>query len=99
MPRIERMMSKNLVGLLVSVAVVVAAPLIGLITTVLFLRSSFQETAAADPSHKAQLLAQGISESMNATAAGMIVSLLAIAPTIVFAVRLHRESKPKTPPS
>jgi biopolymer transport protein ExbB len=95
----QQPLSKNLVGLLVSAAVVVAAPLVGLVTTVLFLRSSFHDTAAVDPSEKARFLAEGISESMNATAFGMIVALLAIAPTIVFAVRLYRESKRKTPPS
>jgi biopolymer transport protein ExbB/TolQ len=88
-------MSRNLVGLIISAGVIVAAPLLGLAVTVLFLQGTFKANTSADPSQKARLLAEGISGAMNATAFGLIVGVLAIIPTIVFAVRLYRESKPK----
>lgn len=86
-------MSRNLVGLIISAGVVVAAPILGLAVSALFLRGSFNSTASADPSQKARLLAEGISESMNATAFGLIVSLVAMVAAIVFGVRLAREKK------
>ena len=85
--------SKNLIGLLVSGGFVVVAPFLGLAITVLFLRGAFRETAGVDPSQKARHLAEGISEAMNGTACGMVVSLLAMVPTVFFGVRLYRESK------
>ena len=93
-------MNKNLVGLLVSALLVVAAPVIGLTVTLFFLRGAFHLTASADPSEKARLLGEGISEEMNGTACGLVVSCLALVPTVIFAVRLHRDSKrePSPPP-
>lgn len=90
-----RKMSDNLLGLLVSVAVVVGAPLVGLTFTVLSLRRSFGDVAgeSVDPSQKARILAEGISEGMNGTALGLVASTIALVPTVIFAVRLHRESK------
>jgi biopolymer transport protein ExbB/TolQ len=97
-PGVKPATNKNLVGLLVSAGVLAAAPLIGLAATVLFLRGAFAGAAAADPSEKARVLAEGIAESMNAMAFGLAVSVIAIVPTVVFAVRLHRESKRQAPP-
>src|ERR1700710_792734 len=87
--------NKNLVGLLVSGGLVIAAPLIGLTVTVFFLRGAFQSTAATgtDPSQKSRLLAEGISEAMNGTAFGLAVSCIALVLAVIFAVRLHRASK------
>jgi biopolymer transport protein ExbB/TolQ len=94
----KKNMNKNLVGLLASGVLVIAAPLIGLTFTVFFLRGAFQATAGADPSQKSRLLAEGISEAMNGTAFGLVVSCIALVPTVVFAVRLHRDSKRGPPP-
>ena len=91
-------MNKNLVGLLISGVVVVAAPLLGLAVTVFYLRGAFRETASADPSQKARLLGEGISEAMNGTACGMVVSCLALVPALIFGVRLYRNSKRRPPP-
>lgn len=93
-------MNKNLVGLLASAVLLVSAPLLGLTVTVFFLRGAFRETAGADPSQKARLLAEGISEAMNGTACGLVISCVALVPTVIFAARLYRDSKrgPAPPP-
>ncbi len=91
--------SKNLIGLLVSGGLVVVAPFLGFAITVLFLRGAFRETATVDPSQRARHLAAGISLAMNGTFCGMLVSLLAMVPTVIFAVRLHRESRRERPQS
>jgi biopolymer transport protein ExbB/TolQ len=85
--------NKNFVGLLASGVVVVAAPLLGLTVTNFKLQSAFRQAASTEPSQKARLLAEGISQSMPATAYGLVVSLLALVSTIVFAVRFYRDSK------
>ena len=85
--------NRNLIGLLASVAVAVLAPFLGLGVTVLSLLFSFHQIAAIAPPSKARVLADGISSSMHATAAGIVVSLLALVPMGVFAVRLYRASK------
>lgn len=90
---------RALVGVAVGASIVVGAPLVGLLATVVQLRRAFGATATADPSEKAKLLAQGISESMNCTAAGLVVSLVALVPTILFAVRLARASKKPPAPT
>jgi biopolymer transport protein ExbB/TolQ len=85
--------SKNLLGLIASAAVVVAAPVLGLLVSTLLVRSAFDATTAVDPSEKARILAEGISESMNSTATGLLVSLVALVVGMFFAVRLYREVK------
>lgn len=86
-------MSRNLVGLLVSAGVMVAAPLVGLLSTLLLLRGAFGGVAKVDPSEKARVLAEGISQAMNGLAFGMVISLVAFVPAVVFGVRLVRERK------
>lgn len=88
-------MNNDLVGLLVSGVFFVGAPLVGLAVTVFFMRGAFRQTASegVDPSQKARVLAEGISEAMNATACGLVVSCLALVPIVVFAVRLYRDSR------
>ena len=93
----KKSLNKNLVGLLVSGGVVLLAPLLGLLVTVLFLRGAFRDTATAAPSEKARLLAGGISEAMNGTAFGIIISCVAMVPAIIYAVRLYRDSNRKAP--
>ncbi len=83
-------------GLVVSAAVAAAAPPIGAVTSVVLVRRAFERTGAFDgtggvePSEKARVLAMGISDAMNGAACGLIVSLVAVAAAIVFAVRLAR---------
>ena len=86
-------MNKNLLGLLVSGALVLAAPAVGLLVTALSLGGAFRSTASVDAAQKAHVLAQGISDSMNATAGGIVVSCLASVATAIFAVRLYLDSK------
>ena len=73
------------------------APLLGVAATALFLRSAFHGVADTDPSHKARVLAEGISEAMNGAAVGMIVSFLALVPAVVFAIWLFRERTAASP--
>lgn len=67
--------------------------MLGLLTSLLFLRGAFRDSAAADPSAKARVLAEGISEAMNGTAFGLLASLVALVPAVVFGVRLVREAR------
>lgn len=82
--------NKNLVGLIVSAVVVLAAPVVGWVVSVLLLGRAFQGTEGVAPSQKSRVLAQGISEAMNGAAGGLIVSFAALVSAIVFAVRLAR---------
>jgi biopolymer transport protein ExbB/TolQ len=81
---------KDLIGLLTSGALVIVGPLAGIAVTTFLLRRSFADTANVAPSRKQELLARGISESMYATAAGIVVGVIAMIVAIVFAVRLAR---------
>lgn len=49
--------------------------LFGLLGTITGLIHAFQSIASSDPSQKATMLAQGVSEAMNATAFGIIVAI------------------------
>lgn len=49
--------------------------LFGLLGTITGLIHAFQSIASADPAQKATMLAQGVSEAMNATAFGIIVAI------------------------
>ncbi len=73
----KKPLSKNLLGLLISAGVVFLAPVLGLLSTVLFLRGAFRDTASVDPSEKARFLAEGISDAMNGTALGLAISIVA----------------------
>ncbi len=85
--------SKNYIGLIVCSGMAVLAPLLGYATTVYLLGSAFQGTAGTDPSHKATMLANGISEAMYGLATGLIVSLAAMVLAVIFAIRLVRERR------
>ena len=85
--------SANLVGLIACMVVAVAAPPLGGVVTVIFLHRAFEGTAQVGASQKATVLANGISEAMNGTAGGLVVSLLATVVAAVFAVRLVRERR------
>ncbi len=89
----KKPLNKNLVGFIASVLAVILAPLLGLLFTVLFVQGAFRATATADPSEKARLLAEGISNAMNGTAFGLLLSCVALIPAVIFGVRLYRDSK------
>jgi biopolymer transport protein ExbB len=90
-------MNRNLMGFIVSASVMVAAPFVGLLASVLWLRRSFTATAApsVDPSDKARILAEGISEAMNGVGFGAIFSLLALPLVVLFVVRWRRDASIK----
>jgi biopolymer transport protein ExbB/TolQ len=92
-PLPKKPLNKNLLGLLISIAVALSAPFLGLGVTVLSLLFSFRQTAAIAPADKARVLAEGISTSMYATASGIVISAVALVPIVVFGVRLYRDSK------
>lgn len=54
------------------------ATLLGLLGTISGLMKTFAAIAKADPKLKAELLGSGISEAMNATAAGLVVGIAAM---------------------
>jgi biopolymer transport protein ExbB/TolQ len=89
----KKPLSRNGWGLLISGIIAVVAPVVGLLSTVLFLRGAFHANASVPPSDKARVLADGISGAMNGTALGLGVSLIAVVFAVVFAVRLIRERR------
>jgi biopolymer transport protein ExbB/TolQ len=72
-----------LVAIVVSAVLVVAGPMTGVFFSVLGLRQAFSSTGSTEPSAKARVLAEGISESMNATMFGMILALVALIMLVV----------------
>ena len=64
-----------LVAAIIGAFLVVAGPFLGVAFTVFGLRRSFSSSSKADPSEKARVLAEGISESMNGTAFGIVAAL------------------------
>ena len=74
-----------LVGVIAGASGLVLAPLVGFAVTAVLLQRAFGSVATADPSEKARLLAEGISEAMNCTAAGLAVGVIG---AIVFIVSL-----------
>ena len=73
------------------VAVVVAAAAFGSIGTLLGLIKTFGAVGgqSVDPSHKARMLAEGISEAMNCTALALVFWV----PSVIAALVLSRTSK------
>ncbi|AZZ37426.1 hypothetical protein CIK05_11680 [Bdellovibrio sp. qaytius] len=69
----------SLIALIASVAT-----LLGLLGTISGLISTFVAIAAADPAKKSELLGLGISEAMNATAAGLVVGITAMVMHTIF---------------
>jgi hypothetical protein len=74
-----------------------ATPVTGLLLTVIGLSRAYGAAAVADPTSKATALAIGISEAMNATAFGLGVIPLWIAPFVIGEVR--RSRRRETPPA
>jgi len=96
-PVVRATKSRNLLGLILSVVVFVAAPFVGAMVTFLALSRAFQDTAEVEPSEKARVLAEGISAAMNGAAGGLVVSLAALVSAIVFGVRLIRARRANQP--
>lgn len=69
----------SLIALIASVAT-----LLGLLGTISGLITTFVAIAAADPAKKAEMLGLGISEAMNATAAGLVVGIAAMVMHTIF---------------
>lgn len=78
---IEKNCSRRLplIALIASVAT-----LLGLLGTISGLITTFVAIAAADPAKKSEMLGLGISEAMNATAAGLLVGITAMIAHTVF---------------
>jgi biopolymer transport protein ExbB/TolQ len=84
---------KPLIGVLAGAALAVLGPLGGLLLTIILVQRSFGSVDAVAPSHKANVLASGISESMNATAIGMgvgAVGVLILLASLVMLLRAKR---------
>lgn len=88
-------LSKNVKALIACIVVLFAAPVIGLVVTVSLIAHAYSVVAspAVDPSQKARLLAEGISEAMNGAVFGGIICVLAIIPTVFYVVRVAGERK------
>lgn len=86
---------KGLIGIIVGVVLIVLGPLGGLLVTVLMLNRSFDaaKSPGALPENKARNLAEGISESMNATACGIVIAVIGFIVLVVSLVYSVRASK------
>jgi biopolymer transport protein ExbB/TolQ len=82
--------SRPLIGVVSGASVLILAPLVGFAATAVLLQRAFGNVATADPSEKARRLAEGISEAMNCTAAGLVVGVLGAVVFIVSLVILLR---------
>ena len=87
------------IGIAVGAVLTVLGPLAGLLTTVFSLNRAF--SASSNPSapaeHKAKDLAEGISQSMNATAFGIIagvVGLLVLVGSLVYLLVKNKQPAP-----
>lgn len=64
---------KGWIAVAIAGGVLMLGPVLGILGTVIGLKRAFSAAAAADPATKSQMLAEGISEAMNATAFGIVV--------------------------
>lgn len=71
---------------------------LGLLATMAGLAAAFGSVSAVDPSQKARVLAQGISEAMNATAFSGMAGLLPGITAIVVLVRTRHANRGDPPP-
>ena len=67
-----------IVAIVIGVALTFGGPLIGVLYTIFGIRRSFSGSSAAPPSEKARVLAEGISESMNGSAFGIVVAICGV---------------------
>lgn len=87
-----------LAGVISGASLLILAPLAGFTTTAVLLQRAFGQVATADPSEKARLLAEGISNAMTFPAAGLAAGVLGAIVFIVSLVLLLR-SRPHLPAS
>jgi biopolymer transport protein ExbB/TolQ len=81
-------------GVVITVAsVTLAASLVGVIMTVVSIVHSFDAISAVDPSDKARMLANGISNAMNWTVIGMLPMPIAVVVAFVSGYRLLRATQ------
>jgi biopolymer transport protein ExbB/TolQ len=85
MPPARRPSNRLIAGIIGGAASFVGGPTLGVVVTAFFVQRAFAAVATADPSEKARLLAEGISEAMNFAIAGLVVGFVGMA---VFAVSL-----------
>lgn len=74
--------------------VVIPAPAIGIFVTVHGLRKAFEAVDGADPSQKARILAEGISEAMNATAFVIVLLFVEVLALLALTWRYHWSKAP-----
>lgn len=79
-----------------TIILVIMAFVGGLLGTVLGMMRAYSAAAEANPSEKATLLAQGISEAMNATAFGLAAVILWVPLFVIGAVRRRKLTPPGT---
>ena len=64
---------KGWIAVAIGGGVLMLGPVLGILGTVIGLKHAFNSVAAVDPATKSQMLAEGISEAMNATAFGLVL--------------------------
>lgn len=79
--------------MLASASVGLLAPTAGLLITSLRVSQAFGRVDAVDPSMKANVLAQGISDAMNWTVAGIALGLTGLVASLLFLVKFLRAGK------
>ncbi len=97
MPPVRRPSPRLLAGIIGGAATFVGGPTLGVVVTAFFVQRAFAEVATADPTEKARLLAEGISEAMNFAIAGLVVGLVGV---VVFGTSLFfllRQRAPERP--
>lgn len=91
---------KGLTGIVVGVALTMLGPLGGLLVTVFSLNRAFDSAKSPGvmPENKARNLAEGISESMNVTAFGVIIGIagvLVLVGSLIYSVRANKKPSAK----
>ncbi len=79
-------------GLLTGASALLLGPLLGFTATAIYLQRAFGQVASVEPSQKARLLAEGISEAMNFSAVGLALGVLGTVVILVSLIVLVRRS-------
>ncbi|HEX7667169.1 MAG TPA: hypothetical protein VF407_21710 [Polyangiaceae bacterium] len=90
---VKRPRTTNEKAFLACVVIVVVTPTLGAILSVIFTALAFRANASVDPSEKARVLAEHIATAMNGAFFGILISLLALVPTVVFWLRIRNERR------
>lgn len=89
----KREQKKAFAGMLAGATLGLLSPTAGMLMTTLRVSQAFGGVADVDPSQKANVLANGISESMNWTIAGMALGLVGLAVSVASTVLFIRAGK------